>query len=454
MKVKTISRDVSFVGRGSATSISFQRNLDPSLHPHEVPREYTKALNSAKLQRMFAKPFIASLSGHFDSVSKIATHPKSLSCVISGACDGEIKIWNLTTHSSKWGFRAHTGFVRGITTTPDGLHILSCGDDKAIRSWKLDYANYSYPEETGSDGNGNDNKPFTTFMCDTILTDIDYSKSGDYFATSGANSVHLWDFNRSEPVHSIQWGVDSVLKVRWNPVETEIFASCMSDRAIILYDSRAASAASKVYLNQKTNSISWNPQEPSKFSVANDDNNCYTFDMRFLKSAIMVHKDHAAAVMDIDYAPTGNEFVTGSYDNTIRIFPNNDRRSREVYHTKRMQKVLTVKYTSDSRFVLSGSDETNIRIWKSNASQRLQPLGFAQKRKAEYENKLIDKFSHLQEIRKVIRHRHLPRKLYTAAKVTKIIEAGKERKELHRSYSNPSSKPKKSEKEKSVVLTE
>jgi len=36
-----------------------------------------------------------------------------------------------------------------------------------------------------------------------------------------------------------------------------------------------------------------------------------------------VHKDHVAAVTSIDYAPTGLEFVTGSYDKSIRIFENN-----------------------------------------------------------------------------------------------------------------------------------
>jgi len=42
--------------------------------------------------------------------------------------------------------------------------------------------------------------------------------------------------------------------------------------------------------------------------------------------------------MDIDYAPTGTEFVTGSYDRTVRIFKENSGTSREVYHGKRMQK--------------------------------------------------------------------------------------------------------------------
>lgn len=41
--------------------------------------------------------------------------------------------------------------------------------------------------------------------------------------------------------------------------------------------------------------------------------------------------------MDLDIAPTGKEFVTGSYDKTIRIFDFAEGKSREVYHGKRMQ---------------------------------------------------------------------------------------------------------------------
>lgn len=42
--------------------------------------------------------------------------------------------------------------------------------------------------------------------------------------------------------------------------------------------------------------------------------------------------------MDVAYSPTGKEFVSGSYDRTIRIFNIQSAKSREVYHTKRMQR--------------------------------------------------------------------------------------------------------------------
>ena len=68
------------------------RNYDPSLHPFEAPREYTRALNAAKLERVFAKPFLASLDGHRDGVHCLCKHPTSLSVILSGAYDGEVCI--------------------------------------------------------------------------------------------------------------------------------------------------------------------------------------------------------------------------------------------------------------------------------------------------------------------------------------------------------------------------
>lgn len=81
-----------------------------------------------------------------------------------------------------------------------------------------------------------------------------------------------------------------------------------------------------------------------------------------------------AAVTWIDYAPTGKEFVTGSYDKSIRIFETDKGHSRDIYHTKRMQRLTCVQWTLDNKYILSGSDEMNIRIWKAKASEKLGPV--------------------------------------------------------------------------------
>lgn len=59
-------------------------------------------------------------------------------------------------------------------------------------------------------------------------------------------------------------------------------------------------------------------------------NSLYTYDMRYLERPVTVHMDHVSAVLDVDYSPTGKEFVSASFDKTIRIFPHDGGRSRSV----------------------------------------------------------------------------------------------------------------------------
>jgi len=81
--------------------------------------------------------------------------------------------------------------------------------------------------------------------------------------------------------------------------------------------------------------------EAFNFATAGEDHNVYIYDMRKMNRALNVLKDHVSAVLDVDFSPTGEELVTGSYDRSIRIFKSREGHSRDVYHTKRMQ-----RYTS------------------------------------------------------------------------------------------------------------
>jgi len=67
-----------------------QRNFDPSLHQFTASREYVRALNATKLERVFAKPFVGSLDGHGDGVTAMISSPVGLSKVLSAAYNGEV----------------------------------------------------------------------------------------------------------------------------------------------------------------------------------------------------------------------------------------------------------------------------------------------------------------------------------------------------------------------------
>jgi hypothetical protein len=60
------------------------------MHPFARARERIRAVNAAKMSRMFAKPFVGSLEGHIDAVEVIARKPDSLSTIASGSWDGGV----------------------------------------------------------------------------------------------------------------------------------------------------------------------------------------------------------------------------------------------------------------------------------------------------------------------------------------------------------------------------
>lgn len=226
----------------------------------ESAREYVRALNATKLDRIFAKPFITNLGGHRDGVCCFGKHPSRLSRLVTGAYDGEVCVWDLPHRHISRRFVAHEGFVRGICHTVDGHRFLTVGDDKTVKVWSS-----SGPEEGQEE-----EEPLNTMFTKTMVTGITHHRKENIFATCG-EVCSIWDETRNDPLKNLQWGVDTLHAIAFNPVETSVLSCCASDRSIILYDQREAKPLRKVVLTMKSNKLAWNPMEAFNFTVANED---------------------------------------------------------------------------------------------------------------------------------------------------------------------------------------
>uniref|UniRef100_A0A2K6PHV6 Sof1-like protein domain-containing protein n=1 Tax=Rhinopithecus roxellana TaxID=61622 RepID=A0A2K6PHV6_RHIRO len=345
------------------TKLDFQR----------VPQEYVRALN-------------------MESVA-LAKHPKNLATVLSGACDGEVRIWNLTHQKCIRTIQAH----EGTCTHSCGTSFFTVGDDKTVKQWKKNGLGY-----------GDEEEPLRTTLGKTVYTGIEHHWKEAVFATCGQQ-----DKQRTNPISSMTWGFDSVSSVKFNPIETW---------EVVLI------------LDMKTNTICWSPMEAFIFTAANEDYNLHTFDICALDTPLIFHMDHISAVLDMQYSPTGKEFLSA-----------NKSQSRKVYHTKRMQRVICIKWTSDSKYIMCGSDEMNICLWKANASEKFGMLTSREKAK------LKEKFQHHPHIKRIARHRHLPKSIYSQIQEQCIMKEARQRKEVNRiKHSKPGSVPIVSEKKKHV----
>ena len=132
MKIKALSRSSASTQRANSGDLRKQhQNLNPIYHPHQKAREYTRAVQSAKLDRMFAKPFLSSLgNGHRDAVHCTATSRHSLVPLVSGGVDGEVRVWDLQSRNEIAEIpTANAGMVSGLVIMRNGEDFLSCGVD-------------------------------------------------------------------------------------------------------------------------------------------------------------------------------------------------------------------------------------------------------------------------------------------------------------------------------------
>ncbi|KAI1179740.1 WD40-repeat-containing domain protein [Nemania sp. FL0916] len=443
MKIKASSGVESHMPAGSSAPKA-PRNLDPAMHQFERAREYTRALNATKLERMFAQPFVCQLgNGHVDGVYSFTKDPNDLSRFASGSGDGVIKCWNLGSREEVWKTTAAENILKSMAFTKD-QKLLTASSDSTIKLFDP----YNTPSQA---------PPIHSWLGSHPYTSLSVHRDGKSFAAAtDCISIHSLENYTAAP-EVLRWpsSGNTISSVAFNQSETSVLASCSGDRNIILYDLRTSSPLGRTTLKFGLNKIAFNPMEPMNFVVASEDHNLYAFDMRSIKRALNIYKGHVAAVMDVDWSPDGRGLVSGSYDRTLRLWNRDEGVSRDIYHTKRMQRIFAVAWSPDSNYVVSGSDDGNVRLWRAQASKRPGVKSARHRQALEYQDALIDRYSHMPEIRRIRRHRHIPKVVKKAGEIKKEeLKAIKRREENERKHTKKQFEQRQSERDKAVLARE
>lgn len=417
MKVKALTRSKASTERECVGDLRKHfRNLDPKHHPMQRAREYQRAVTGAKIERMFAAPLCKGNLEHADAVTATSICRHHLLPLASGSADGVVKLWDLSTRKEMNVFqgghsRAITGLCFGNNAAETNRQplVYSCSDDATIRAWSVN----AHSKDDNDDDDDND-ACRSTWKTDSPIKSLDHHWFEDQFSTASSSGVCLWNPERASPIQTFTrlWESDDTVHfVAHNPAESHVLGVCTMDNGVGMVDTRHGTAMAKTLLRMRSNVLRFNPMEPLNFLVANEDHQCYWFDMRKLERPLRIFKGHTEAVLDVAWSPTGREFVTGSYDKTMRIFDvqKGGGTARDVYHAQRMQRVFCVEYTRDTQFVLSGSDDGNVRLWKAQASKQMGRLKPREEAAMHYRQALVQKYSHTDEVRRITKSRKIPK---------------------------------------------
>ena len=118
-------------------------------------------------------------------------------------------------------------------------------------------------------------------------------------------------------------------------------------------------------------------------------------------------------------------------------------------------RVFSCAFSPDSSTVLSGSDDGNIRLWRTKASSRRGIKSARERTALEYADALKRRYAHMPEIRRIARHRHVPKPVKKAGEIKAVeIRSIKRREENERRHSRKGAMRRRDEREKMVLATE
>jgi len=143
-------------------------------------------------------------------------------------------MWDTRSHKNLWTVQTtqEQRMARGCAfmTQADEQQVIAVGDDGNIRF---------YNATTG--------RASRTIATPNAINAISTHIKKPCYATA-SSSVCIWDLNRNDPTTTLQWGVDTINVVQFNPTESSILASAGTDRNIVLYDIRTNKPTTKVVL--------------------------------------------------------------------------------------------------------------------------------------------------------------------------------------------------------------
>ncbi|THD17990.1 putative u3 small nucleolar rna (U3 snorna) associated protein [Fasciola hepatica] len=118
MKVRILSRNPSEYRRETSDDVfKIPRNYSQEEHPFASEREYVRAMNAAKIQRIMAKPFIGALEGTTERMTSISLNSETLGLAVFGTADGKIQYWDIALRKRIFETQAHGSEIRGICHT-------------------------------------------------------------------------------------------------------------------------------------------------------------------------------------------------------------------------------------------------------------------------------------------------------------------------------------------------
>ncbi|KAL8232389.1 hypothetical protein R6Q57_002167 [Mikania cordata] len=213
--------------------------------------------------------------------------------IVVGADDGFIRVYNYNTMENIIEFKAHSDFIRSLIVHPSHPYFLSASDDKEIKLW-------------------------------------DWEKG--------------WECTKTFQGHE-----HYVMKLAFNPIDTNVFASASLDHTIKFWDLGSSDPRSSINGHTEgLNSVEFlETSEKLYFLTGSDDHTIKVWDYESM-TCVQTLEGHTNNVTSLQCVKLDASFIiTGSEDQTMRVW-NTKTYNLDYTFTSELGRVWTIAFIKDS----------------------------------------------------------------------------------------------------------
>ncbi|TFK97759.1 Quino protein amine dehydrogenase [Pterulicium gracile] len=270
---------------------------------------------------------VAKMDGHNGCVWSVSFSPDG-TCIVSGSHDHTVQVWDTATGEQVAKMDGHSNSVHSVSFSPDGTRIVSGSDDNTVRVWDM-----ATGEQVAKiDGH------------DSIVWSVSFSPDGTRIVSGSYDTtVRVWDTAIGEQVAKMDGHNDSVHSVSFSPDGTRI-VSGSHDHTVRVWDTTTGEQVAKMDgHNGRVWSVSFSPDGTCIVS-GSDDDTVQVWDTAtgeqvakmnghngIVWSTVQVWDTvtgeqvgkmdgHDSIVNSVSFLPDGTRIVSGSHDNTVRVF--------------------------------------------------------------------------------------------------------------------------------------
>ncbi len=300
---------------------------------------------------------LRSFPGQHAEVTAVAFSPDQQH-IVTGDARGNGFIRDLKSGEIVHTLKAHTGRISAAAYTPDGRFVLMSSNDKTVSQWDV--------------ATGEEQTAAILKHPDSVLT-MALSPDGRQVVTSCADRrIRVWLRGEPEPqtvigpfpelVHSVSISSDGLRLLTAHSESREVRQWDLSTGQELRIPSRDGGLGPVVDLKRQGGLVWAAIYAPGDEVLTVGGNDARLWDLKTGRER-MTFSPHAT-VASASFSPDGRWIVTGSWDNSAKIWNATTGAAVLKLAGQHQRFVNSAEFSPDGQFVLTASDDGTARLWK------------------------------------------------------------------------------------------